>query len=134
MVVIAVRLLGELAGERRTVYLATDRAGKLADDAEAFVRPAIARRLTVAFTGQRPRRKLDLKRRLADREQEHPVGRLHWCRGLLVATENVDHGFLLVVVDRELHVVFPAAPVSERAIVRARTVAMVIVIVRVAMV
>ena len=51
VVVIAVRLLGELAGERRAVYLATDRACKLADDAEAFVRPAIARRLAVAFAG-----------------------------------------------------------------------------------
>jgi hypothetical protein len=42
VVVIAVRLLGELAGERRAIYLATDRSGELADDAEAFVGPTVA--------------------------------------------------------------------------------------------
>lgn len=42
VVVVAVRLLGEVAGERGPVDLATDRSGKLPDDAEAVVRAAIA--------------------------------------------------------------------------------------------
>jgi hypothetical protein len=42
VVVVAVRLLGKLAGERCAIDRATDRSGELPDDAEAFVRPTIA--------------------------------------------------------------------------------------------
>jgi hypothetical protein len=42
VVVVAVRLLGKLAGERCAIDRATDRSGELPDDAEAFVRPTVA--------------------------------------------------------------------------------------------